>query len=146
MNWALGYVGRDLEKKGKTWTGLNTFKKKKSEDPDAIDIDKAQIDPAKWEKLMKSGSCFHCKKQEHLAKNYLSKKPQIQEASSEPTKKKEKNKQSEEKPPSYKTIIKQINLCSMEEWQKLLELFGKEDEEEDFWKAQLAGSLCKPTM
>ena len=132
MNRALGYVGRSQEKKPRMWTGPNTFRKKKNEDPNAMDVDRTQMDPAEREKLMKSGSCFRCKKQGHLAKDCPSKKLQIQEARTEPAPKKEKNKQPEEKPPSYETIIKQINLCSMEERQKLLELFGKDDKEEDF--------------
>ena len=46
MNRALGYVGRSQEKKPRTWTGPNTFKKKKNEDLDAMDVDRTQMDPA----------------------------------------------------------------------------------------------------
>ena len=46
MNRALGYVRKEREKKSKMWTGPNIFKKKKNNDPDAMDVDCAQIDPA----------------------------------------------------------------------------------------------------
>ena len=35
-----------------------------------MDIDQAQMDLVEWEKLMKTGSCFPCKKQGHMAKDY----------------------------------------------------------------------------
>ena len=133
MNQALSYIGKDWEKKNKTWPGPNTFKKKKNDNSNAMDVDCAQMDPAEWEKLMKSRSCFCCKKQGHLAKDCPQKSSQIQEASTKPSnKKKKKTKQSKDKPPAYDTIIKQINACTMEERQKLLKLFGKDNEEEDF--------------
>ena len=84
---------------------------------------------------MKSRSCFCCKKQGHLARDCPQKQSQIQETTiKSPTKKKgkQKQKQNEEKPLCYDTIIKQINACTMEERQKLLELFRKDEEEEDF--------------
>lgn len=106
MNWALGYVRRDWEKKEKTWTRPNTFKNKKNKNPDTMDVDWTQMDPAEQERLMKTSSCFHCKKQGHLAKDCPTKKVQIQEANSESQKKKEKAKQVKKKPLPYKAIIK----------------------------------------
>lgn len=119
-----------------TWAGPNTFRKRKTDNLDAMDVDHAQMDPTKCKKLMKSRSCFHYKKQEHMAKDYPQKQSQIQEAATSiASKKKDKQRATNDKkkPPAYNTIIKQINACSMENCQKLLEFFKQdEDEEQDF--------------
>ena len=145
MGKALGYYGKTdwFKNNQSSWTGPNTFPKKKKEcDPDAMDIDRTQLDPAEKEKLLKSGSCFQCKKQGHLSRECPLKKDKgkaaISEATTEPTpptKKKGKVTQSsKDKPPSYDSLAKQISACSMEDWQKLLESLSNfdEDDNQDF--------------
>jgi hypothetical protein len=111
--------------------------KKKEHDPDAMDIDFTQLSPDKKEQFMKSGSCFRCEKQGHLSRNCPSKnKMAIREAKIEATDespKKWEKKKHEEEPPSYDSLLKQINACSMEDRQKLLEVFFQDGSEpEDF--------------
>jgi hypothetical protein len=77
---------------------------------------------------MKSGSCFRCEKQGHLSKNCPTKrKASIQEATIETpeTPKKGRSKKKDE-PPSYDSLLKSINACSMEDRQKLLEVFSQD--------------------
>jgi hypothetical protein len=133
MGKALGYYG----KKKSPGTFPHNTQTKRKRDPDAMDVDRAEMDPALREKLMKSGSCFRCQKQGHLARDCPKKKErdasinEAQASEEKPKKTKDKKKSKEDEPPSYDTIIKQINACSMEERQKLLEAFtGNNDEEE----------------
>jgi hypothetical protein len=92
-----------------------------------MDIDQAQLLPQEQEQLMKSESCFKCRKHGHMARQ-CPERMAAQEAVESPprNKKKEKQLQSSPKdePPSYKSLLKQINACSMEERQKLLEVFS----------------------
>jgi hypothetical protein len=85
---------------------------------------------------MKSESCFWCKKQGHLSRDCPTKrKASIQEATTK-TKEQRKEAKSEKKdePPSYESLLKLINTCSMEDCQKILEVFSQDrsDPEEDF--------------
>ena len=108
-----------------------------------MDVDRTFMDASKKEKLMKSSSCFCCKKQGHLSRECPTRKTAIQETKvEEPPKPNKKGKAKEtttvavEEPPSYASLLKQINACKMEDRQKILELFfndgGSEEEEEDF--------------
>jgi hypothetical protein len=85
---------------------------------------------------MRSGSCFRCKKQGHMSKDCPTwQKSSVREAKIEtPEKpKQEKKKEKEEEPPSYNSLLKQINACSMEDRQKILEVFSQDGSEpEDF--------------
>jgi hypothetical protein len=62
MTKALGYQGKkDSQGRFKPW--YNPHKEKKKEhDPDAMDVDFTQMTPDERECLMRSGSCFRCKK------------------------------------------------------------------------------------
>jgi hypothetical protein len=91
-----------------------------------MDVDYTQMSPEKKEQLMKSGSCFRCEKQGHLSKDCPTKrKASIWEATTE-TKEKGKKTQLEkkDKPPSYNSLLKSINACSMEDRQKILKVFS----------------------
>ena len=136
MSKALGYYGKGGQDKPK-WNPHKP-KEKKERDPDAMDVDRAQMTPDEKDKLMRSGSCFRCKKQGHLAKQCPT-KTTAQEATIEPTTepKKEKGKkksESHDDPPTYDSLLKQINACSMEDRQKILEVFSNDgdSEGEDF--------------
>ena len=107
-----------------------------------MDVDRTYMDASKKEKLMKSGSCFRCKKQGHLSRECPMKKTTIQETKVEEpliTNKKGKMKETTttttaKEPPFYTFLLKQINTCKMEDRQKILELFSNDggSEEEDF--------------
>ena len=103
-----------------------------------MDVDRTYMSNDEREKLMRSGSCFRCKKQGHMIADCPSKpsKSTIQEATVEtPKKGKKKDKDQEDKspdPPSYDSLLKQINACSMEDCQKLMEVFSNDGSEEDF--------------
>ena len=128
----------------------NPREKKKERDPDAMDVDFTQMTPDKKEQLMRSGSCFRCEKQRHLSRNCPTRnKASTREADMGPrTENPKPTKGKSKKPPPYETLVKQINACSMEDRQKLLEVFSQDRDsgEEDFWKAQFTRSWCKPTM
>jgi hypothetical protein len=110
--------------------------KKKERDPDVMDIDYTQMSPDKKEQLMKSGSCFRCKKQGHLSKDCpTKKKASIQEAIVEATEKGKKRKdEKKDDPPSYNSLLKQINACSMEDRQKILEVFSQDGSNPEDWE------------
>ena len=101
-----------------------------------MDVDFTQMTLDKKEQLMKSGSCFRCEKQGHLSRNCPTRnKTSAHEANMRPqteTQKPAKGKSKE--PPPYETLIKQINTCSIEDRQKLLEVFSQDGDsrEEDF--------------
>jgi hypothetical protein len=128
MGKALGYYRKKKDKN--QWQ--HTLGHKKKCDPDAMDVDRAQMDVDTKEKLLKSGSCFRCHKQGHMARQ-CPLKSEIRATDATPKKGKEKAKTREDKPPPYESIMEQISACSMEDRQKLLELFkdGKEEEEEE---------------
>ena len=102
-----------------------------------MDVDHVFMDADEKEKLMKSGTCFNCKKQGHLSRECPNRKwSTIREAKVEKTnhKGKEKenvNKKSTEEPPSYDSLLKQINACSMEDRQKILEIFSNDGGSDD---------------
>ena len=143
MAKAYGYTGKkdDFGKGKPKW---NLHKKPKEKDPDAMNVDRNFMDASEKEKLLKSGSCFRCKKQGHLLRECLTWKATIQEAKIEETpkaNKKGKNKENPamtmttKEPLSYTSLLKQINACKMEDRQKILELFSNDrgsEEEEDF--------------
>jgi hypothetical protein len=83
---------------------------------------------------MKSGSCFKCRKQGHLARQ-CPERMVAQEATESPSKNKKRDKQPQNKPKdkplSYGSLLKQINACSMEERQKLLEVFSTAGSDDD---------------
>ena len=130
MTRALGYIG----KKNPTPPKLrwNTKEKKRERDPDAMDVDFTQMTLNKKKQLMKSGSCFRCEKQGHLSRNCPTKnKSAVREAkmiTEQETPKSLKTKN--EEPPRYETLLKQINTCSMEDRQKLLEVFSQDGDNE----------------
>ena len=104
-----------------------------------MDVDFTQMHPDKKERLMKSGSCFRCEKQGHLSRECPNhNKASIHEATIEPpkpSKSKEKALPKElTEPPSYESLLKGINACSMEDQQKLLEVFSNagDSDNEDF--------------
>ena len=138
MTKALGYWGKkkESEKFKPRW---NTRKKKKERDPDAMDVDFSQMTKEKKERLMKSGSCFKCEQQGHLSKDCPKRQATIREATTVDTgwtKVKLKNKgrketpPTKEPPPTYDSILKQINACSMEDQQKILETFSQDEDSE----------------
>jgi hypothetical protein len=69
MAKAFGYQGKK-DNHGRFKPRFNPQKEKKKErDPDAMDVDFTQMSQDKRERLMKSGSCFKCKKQGHMSKD-----------------------------------------------------------------------------
>jgi hypothetical protein len=135
MTKALGYQGKK-DNQGRFKPRYNPHKEKKKEhDPNAMDIDFTQMSPNVKECLMRSGSCFRCKKQGHMSKDCpMRQKSSIQEAKvKNPEKPKREKKKEKEEPPSYDSLLKQINACSMEDRQKILEVFSQDGSEpEDF--------------
>jgi hypothetical protein len=100
-----------------------------------MDVDFTQMTPDEKERLMRSKSCFRCKKQGHMSKDCPTRqKSSIQEAKVKtPEKPKQEKKKEKEEPPSYDSLLKQINACSMEDRQKILEVFSQDGSEpEDF--------------
>jgi hypothetical protein len=142
MGKALGYYGGKGKDNRNAWqhnAGKPNQQKKKDQDPNAMDVDRTQMDPAKKERLFKTGSCFKCEKQGHLArdcpKRTTAQEAKVEEVEKQPPLKKIKDTtKSTEQPPSYDTLIKQINACTLEQRQKLLETFSNagDSEEEDF--------------
>jgi hypothetical protein len=135
MARAFGYQGKK-DAHGRFKSHLNPQKpKKKERDPDTMDVDYTQMSQDKKEQLMKSGSCFWCEKQGHLSKDCPTKKKAlIWEATVETAEKAKKGKpEKKDDPPSYDSLLKQINACSMEDRQKILEVFSQDGSEpEDF--------------
>jgi hypothetical protein len=135
MTKALGYQGKK-DNQGRFKPRYNPHKEKKKEhDPDAMDVDFTQMTPDEKERLMQSGSCFRCKKQGHMSKDCPTRqKSSIREARVETFEKPKQEKRKEkEEPPSYNLLLKQINACSMEDRQKILEVFSQDGSEtEDF--------------
>jgi hypothetical protein len=100
-----------------------------------MDVDFTQMSQDKRERLMKSGSCFRCKKQGHMFKDCPTwQNASIQEAKVKTTKQpKQEKKKEKDEPPSYNSLLKQINACLMEDRQKILEVFSQDGSEpEDF--------------
>jgi hypothetical protein len=82
-----------------------------------MDVDYTQMSPDKREWLMKTGSCFCCEKQGHMSKDCPTKKTaSVWEATAE-IKEKAKTPKTEKgkEPPSYNSLLKSINACSMED-------------------------------
>jgi hypothetical protein len=135
MTKALGYQGKK-DNQGRFKPQYNPHKEKKKEhDPDAMDVDYTQMSSDERERLIKSGSCFRCKKQGHMSKDCpIRQKPSIREAKIETIEKpKQEKKKEKEEPPSYDSLLKQINACLMEDRQKILEVFSQDGSEpEDF--------------
>jgi hypothetical protein len=135
MARAFGYQGKK-DTHGRFKPCFNPQKEKKKEhDPDTMDVDYTQMSLEKKEQLMKSESCFQCKKQGHLSKDCPTKrKASIQEATIEtnkPTKREKPEKKDE--PPFYDSLLKSINACSIEDQQRLLEVFSQDgSNQEDF--------------
>ena len=142
MSKALGYQGRkeNLSSKLSRWTPReNNREKKKERDPDAMDVDFTQMHPDKKEQLMKAGKCFRCEKQGHLSRECPNRnKASIREATVEPPKQSKGKEKALPKaptePPSYESLLKGINACTMEDRQKLLEVFSNagDSDNEDF--------------
>jgi hypothetical protein len=99
-----------------------------------MDIDFTQMSQDEKERLMKSKSCFRCKKQGHMSKDCPSRqKTSIREAKVETKQPKQEKRKAKDDPPSYDSLLKQINACSMEDRQKILEVFSQDGSEpEDF--------------
>jgi hypothetical protein len=66
MTKAFGYTGRG-GKQGGFKPHFHQKGKKKERDPDAMDVDFTQMSQSEKEQLLKSGSCFRCKKRGHMA-------------------------------------------------------------------------------
>jgi hypothetical protein len=68
MTKALRYQGKK-DNQGRFKPHFNPHKEKKKErNPDAMDVDFTQMSQDERERLMKSESCFRCKKQGHMSK------------------------------------------------------------------------------
>ena len=139
MSKALGYMGRQDRPGKEKSTHWNTREKKKERDPDAMDVDFTQMHPDKKEQLMKAGKCFRCEKQGHLSRECPNRnKASIREATVEPPKQSKGKEKALPKaptePPSYESLLKGINACTMEDRQKLLEVFSNagDSDNEDF--------------
>jgi len=107
-----------------------------------MDVDFTHMSKEKRERLMKTGSCFKCEQQGHLSKDCPKRQATIREATTEEegwtkVRSKEKKTQTPAKETpllAYDSILKQINACSMEDRQKILETFSqdKDSEQGDF--------------
>jgi hypothetical protein len=132
MTKAFGYTGKG-SKQGGFKPHFHPKGKKKERDPDAMDVDFTQMSQLEKEQLLKSGSCFRCKKKGHVARNCPQKtETAIHEAVvKEPKQKPEKKK---DDPPTYDSLLKQINACTMGDRQRLMEAFSNtgSDDEQDF--------------
>jgi hypothetical protein len=136
MARAFGYQGKK-DPHGRFKLHYNPQKpKKKEHDPDAMDVDYTQMSPEKKQQLMKSGSCFWCEKQGHLSKDCPTKKKAlIREATVETTEEGKKGKtKKKDDPPSYDSLLKQINACSMEDQQKILKVFSQDGSDPEDWE------------
>jgi hypothetical protein len=134
MTKAFGYQGKK-DNQGRFKPRFNPQKEKKKErDPDTMDVDFTQMSQDERERLMKSGSCFRCKKQGHMSKDCpTQQKSSIREAKVETEQPKKDKKKEKDEPPSYDSLLKQINACSMKDRQKILEVFSQDESEpEDF--------------
>jgi hypothetical protein len=140
MTKAFGYLGKK-KGKGEFKPQFHQKHEKKECDPDAMDVDFVKLSQEEWEELMKTGRCFKCKRHGHMSKECPQKgRTSINETSaSEPPKRNcsDKNQTPKEKktdePPSYDLLLKQINACSIEDKQHLMEVFsnaGSEDGED----------------
>lgn len=94
-----------------------------------MDIDHTYMDASEKKKLMKSSSCFCCKKQGHLSRECPTRKATIQKTKVEEIPKLNKKGKTKEpstitstfeEPPLYSFLLKQINVCNMEDRQKIL--------------------------
>jgi hypothetical protein len=141
MTKAFGYTGKRKEK-GSFKPQFHQKREKKERDPEAMDVDFAKLNllsPQEREELMKSGRCFRCRKQGHMSKECPQNKATANETTmQEPPKTTPKqNRQSKlkeaDRPPSYDSLLKQINACSMEDRQRLMEVFSNAgSDNEDF--------------
>jgi hypothetical protein len=143
MRWAMtkafGYSGKRKEKRGFK-PQFHLKRERKECDPDAMDVDFARLNPLspqECEELMKSGRCFQCRKQGHISKECpLNNKTSANESTvQEPTKtpKKPLSKKRTDEPPAYDSLVKQISACSMEDRQRLMEVFSNAgSDNEDF--------------
>jgi hypothetical protein len=125
MARAFGYQGKkDVHKRFKPH--FNPQKEKRKEhDPNAMDVDFTQMSQDERECLMKFGSCFRCKKQGHMSKDCpTQQETSIREAKVETEQPKQDKKKEKDEPPSYDSLLKQINACLMEDRQKILEAFS----------------------
>src|SRR6266852_5690971 len=86
MSRAFRYAGKQKGGKDKPRWNPQSSNKEKRRDPDAMDVDFTQLGLEERERLMKSGSCFRCKKQGHRSQECSSKnKTSIQEVDATPT-------------------------------------------------------------
>ena len=90
---------------------------------------------------MKTGSCFRCEQKGHLANDCPKKQTTIRKTNAKETgwtkvakKQKPPHKSEEKAPPAYDSILEQINKCSIEDRQKILEVFSQDEDSnrEDF--------------
>jgi hypothetical protein len=134
MTKAFGYTGKRDRQRGFK-PQFHQKSKKKESDPNTMDIDFTQMTQMEKEQLMKSGSCFHCKKQGHLVQNCPQKsKSTIRETMVKEPPKQKPEKKKKDQPPSYNSLLKQNNACSMEDRERLMEVFSnaRDDDEQDF--------------
>ena len=134
MTKAFGYTGKG-GKQGGFKPHFHQKGKKKERDPDAMDVDFTQMSQSEKEQLVKLGSCFRCKRKGHIAQNCHQKmETTIQEVTVKEPPKQKPEKKKKDQPPSYDSLLKQINACSMEDRQKLIEVFSNagSDDKQDF--------------
>ncbi len=147
MSRAFRYAGKQKGGKDKPRWNPQSSNKEKRRDPDAMDVDFTQLGLEERERLMKTGSCFKCRQRGHISKECPTwNRASIHEASTSEkattSKGKDttedttlpKRKEKDSDPPSYESIRKQINACSLKERTKLLELFSDDGDSgpEDF--------------
>jgi hypothetical protein len=134
MTKAFGYQGKK-DNHGRFKPRFNPQKERKKErDSDAIDVNFTQMSQDERERLMKSRSCFRCKKQGHISKDCPTRqKASIREAKVETERPKQDKKKEKDEPPFYDSLLKQINAYSIEDRQKILKVFSQDGSEpEDF--------------